>query len=358
MKLYNKLVKLANEINKPCVTISLNTHRTHPDRDKDKIILKNLLTEAEKRVIHEYGKKAVSKLLDKISQIEGIIDFSYNLDSLHIFISNNTLKIIRLAWPTTADRVYIAEVFDVRSIIKAVNRVEDYLIILLSQGGVNLYHAMNECIMEEIQNDDFPFDETPFYAANGAERSNAKLMDDLVREYFNRVDKALVKVCQEIEMGCIVISTEDNYVFLKEVADNPEIYWGHAAIDYNNTKPHQIVLQAWDIIQKRQHERRTKAISEVKEAIGESKVVTDLGEIYRTATEGRGDLLIVRDDYTQAVNINKDNNLEITDEPDKANVDDVTSNIAWQVISKGGRVFFTSQEDIQELGNIVLKTRY
>lgn len=358
MKLYNKLVKLANEINKPCVTISLNTHRTHPDREKDKIVLKNLLTEAEKRVIHEFGKKAVSKLLNKISQVEETIDFDYNLDSLHIFISNSTLEMIRLAWPTTANRIYIAEVFDVRTIIKAVNRVEDYLIMMLSQGGVNLYHAMNECIVEEIKNDDFPFDETPYYAANGPERSNAKLMDDLIREYFNQVDKALIKVCHEMEMDCIVISTEDNYVFLKEVADNPEIYIGHAAIDYNKTKPHQLVLQAWGIIQLRQEERRAKAISEVKDAVSESKVVTDLGEIYRAATEGRGDLLIVRDDYTQAVNINKDNNLEITDEPDKANVDDVTSNIAWQVISKGGRVFFTCQDDIIELGNIVLKTRY
>lgn len=39
-------------------------------------------------------------------------------------------------------------------------------------------------------------------------------------------------------------------------------------------------------------------------------------------------------------------------------IDDITSNIAWDVLSKNGRVFFTSQDEIKDLGKIVLKTRY
>jgi hypothetical protein len=30
----------------PCVSIILNTHRTHPDHERDPIVLKNMLTEA------------------------------------------------------------------------------------------------------------------------------------------------------------------------------------------------------------------------------------------------------------------------------------------------------------------------
>jgi len=39
-------------------------------------------------------------------------------------------------------------------------------------------------------------------------------------------------------------------------------------------------------------------------------------------------------------------------------IDDITSTIAWEVISKKGRVIFTSQDEIKDLGKIVLKTRY
>lgn len=357
MKLYNQLVKLAKEINNPCITISLNTHRTFPDRDKDKIVLKNLLSEAEKRVIHEFGKRAVNKLLEKMSRVEDMIDINYNLDSLHIFISNDILEIIRLAWPTTKNRVYIANVFDVRTVIKAVNRTEDYLILLLSQGGANLYHAMNDNIVGEIKNEDFPFDSTPYYVTD-AEKSNAKLVDDLIREYFNQVDKAMVSIYHNLEMPCIVISTEDNYAYLQEVADMPEIYIGHAPLDYNNTKEHQIVKQAWEIIWQLQQKKRGEAIAGIKESVGEGRVITDLNEIYRAAIEGRGELLIVREDYSQAVNIDKDNNLELIENPEDAYIEDITSGIAWEVISKGGKVFFTCQDEIKELGDIVLKTRY
>lgn len=358
MKLYNQLVKLAQEINNPCVTISLNTHRSFPDREKDKITLKKLLIETEKRVIHEYGKRAVSKLHEKMSKIENMVDVNYNLDSLHIFISNDILEIIRLAWPTTKDRVYFANVFDLRTIIKAVNRTEDYLILLLSQGGANLYHAMNDNIVEEIKNEDFPFSANPYFPANAEEQSNAKRMDDMIREYFNQIDKSMIKVHHTIEMGCIVISTEDNYVYLQQVADKPEIYLGHAHIDYNKTKQHQIVKQAWEIIRQFQHKKRSEAIGAMKESVGEGRIITDLNEIYRAAIEGRGELLIVREDYTQGVNIDKNNNLELVEIPEDAYIEDITSNIAWEVISRNGKVFFTCQDDIKELGDIVLKTRY
>ena len=55
----------------------------------------------------------------------------------------------------------------------------------------------------------------------------------------------------------------------------------------------KIVSQAWDIIKGLQRIRKTEAIGEMKEAVSQGKVLTELQEIYRAAKEGRGDLLIV-----------------------------------------------------------------
>ncbi len=55
MTIRQKLNAIATENSSPCVTISLNTHRTHPDNVQDLILLKNLLKEAEERIIKEYG---------------------------------------------------------------------------------------------------------------------------------------------------------------------------------------------------------------------------------------------------------------------------------------------------------------
>ena len=54
MKIKDQIEKLAAEKSNPCVTISLNTHRTFPENAQDEIVLKNLLKDAEKRVIDEF----------------------------------------------------------------------------------------------------------------------------------------------------------------------------------------------------------------------------------------------------------------------------------------------------------------
>ncbi len=62
MALKMLLQQLRTEEQIPCVTISLNTHRTHPDNAKDEILLKNLLKEAEVRVAKEFDKREVEEL--------------------------------------------------------------------------------------------------------------------------------------------------------------------------------------------------------------------------------------------------------------------------------------------------------
>lgn len=88
-------------------------------------------------------------------------------------------------------------------------------------------------------------------------------------------------------------------------------------------------------------------------------ILTDLQEIFQASIDGNGDLLMVHQDFSQPVIMTSDRTFELTSESGKQNViDDITSTIAWEVLSKNGRVIFTSQEEIKDIGDIVLKTRY
>lgn len=360
MTILQKIETLAQEKSTPCVTISMNTHRTHPDNEKDKILLKNLLSKAENQITEEFGKRDAAGLLENIKNVADEIDVRFNLDSLHIFLSNNTKEYIRTSWPVDNDTVSISNSFALRQVIKAYNRSDEYLVMVLSQGGVTLYEALNDGITREIKNSDFPFSETPYYVPSATKASDPKYVDNLVREFLNTVDKALVKVAQKKELNCVVIATEDNYNKLQQVADQPQVYSGFAAINYNKVEPHQVVKQSWEVVKQLQEERKAKAISEMQEAVSQSKVVTDLQEIYQAAIDGRGDLLIARQDYSQAVKMKDERTFERVDNQTKSSeiVDDITSTIAWEVLSKKGRVVFTTHDEIKELGDIVLKLRY
>jgi len=359
MALKEQLQRLGKEKNSPCVTISLNTHRTHPDNEQDGIVLKKLLKEAEERVLKGFNKREVAQLLQNIERVGTEIDINYNLNSLHIFLSNDTKEIIKSSWATNNQGVHISDSFAIRPLIKSYNRSENYLVMLLSQSGVQLYEAVNDAIIQEIRNDNFPFSENKHYNTNSERSSDSKHLDDLVREFLNTVDKAVVKVNQETDLKCVVIATEDNYSRLQKVADNPSIYLGHDHIDYNNVSTHQIVQQSWKIIKEKQKHSRTEAIGEMKEAVSQGKVLTDLQEIYQAAIDGNGAMLMVHQDFSQPVLMKDERTFSLIDDVtiDHA-IDDITSNIAWEVLAKKGTVYFTSQEELEGLGNIVLKTRY
>ena len=359
MALKETLLLLGAERNTPCVSISLNTHRSRPNTEQDKILLKNLLKEAHDRVSKEYDKKTVANLLKKIDSVRERIDINANLDSLHIFLSNDTEEIVRSPWEASNNRVSISTQFAIRPLIKAYNRSEPYLIMVLSQKQVILYEAVNDGIIQEVKNEDFPLTENIPATLYPEKLGDAKYVDDLTRNFFNRIDKGLVKVNQATDLNCVVVTTEDNYNKLMQVADKPNIYHGYVSVNTLKLAPHQVVKETWKFVEKLQSKRRGEAIEEVKKAISQGNVLTDLQEIYRAAIDGRGDLLVVHQNFRQSVVMNDDGSFELVDDPSTPGaIDDITSKIAWEVISKKGRAIFTEQEELKDLGEIVLKTRY
>lgn len=363
MNLEKKIAELSAVSGQPCVTLSFNTHRTHPEHLQDEIVLKNLVKEAIQRLEDEYGKREVMDITEKLEGLQEKMDIQYNLDSMHIFVSKDKEEMIKSTWPTRENVAKVDESFAIRPLIFAMNRSERYLILELEQGKTSLYIAENDAIIEEVKNHVFPFGENPNDTPHNIRRSDAEYMDALVKEHYNDIDKALVDYMQEHEMihntRVIVISTEDNFSKLQAVANRPAIYAGHSPINYVDRDHHHLAGAAWEIIKDLQHEDRKKNIDELKAAVSQAQVLTDLNEIYQAAIDGRGDLLIIHQDFSQPVKMIDDRSFEIVEDSKEPGViDDITSTIAWEVKSKGGRVIITHQDDIKELGNIALKTRY
>ena len=355
----NMLEILASERSYPCVTISMNTHRTFPENLKDVTELKRLIKEAHKHVVEEFGQHDNSNLLEKIDHLEEEVDVNYNLDSLHIFLSNHTKEIVKSSWPTLKSTVAAAESFVIKPLIKDFNRLEEYLILVLSQTDVRLLKAINDNISGEIKSDDFPFAKNPHFFDDQDKSNDGKKVDNLVRDFFNQIDKALVKIHNKTNMNVVVICTENNWSRLIQVADKPTIYLGNVSINFNDTANHSLASEAWKIVVAIQEEGRALAIKEMKEAAGHGKVITDLRDIFIAVKAGRGDLLITHDDYHQAIKMTGQYSFSFVNDLTLPEViDDITSDIAWEVISKKGRAIFTNQEEFKTFGNIALKVRY
>jgi hypothetical protein len=353
------LHQLAQPQEGPCVSISLNTHRTHPDNLQDGILLKKLCREASDRLIEEYGKRETADLVERIAQIQEELNMSYNLDSLHIFISNSTREIVKKPFSVDRDGVQIADTFAIKPLLKALSRTERYLILVISQAATALYTAIDDTIIEEVTTNGFPFAENPHYLTQAVQRSDTKRVDNMIREYFNKIDKAVVAVHRELDLDCVVISVAENYPMLMDVADKPSIYLGNVSKHYKDLSPKTLAEDAWELVTEILSDRRKAAIAEMRSAIAQANVVTDLGDIYRAAKEGRGELLIVRTGFKQAVKMKDDVSFDLaTNLDDEGVVEDITSDLAWEVYSKKGRVIFVNEDEVDSPAEIALKVRY
>lgn len=353
------LDRLANDNSNPCVTISMKTHRTMPDCQKDEIRLKNLFKEATDRLVSEFGKKEVSGILDKMTKISETYDYRHSLDSLHIFLSNETFEVVKSPWSVDQNKVHISDGFAIKPLIIMSNRMAEYLILILSKSGARLFKAESDRIVEEIKNDAFPSTQNPYYLTDRTQTSDSEKMDNMLLEYFNTMDKEVVKVHNELGLNCVVVTTDDNFAKLRKVADKPSVYEAFTPVNYNDNSEHSIVKSAWGAIQDVQKKNRTASIEEMLDAVGKSQVTTDLAEIYRAAKEGRGALLVVHNDYHQAVKMTGEFSFDLIDDVTTPGaIDDITSVIAKEVISKKGKVVFTDQDEIKSLGEITLKLRF
>lgn len=246
--LKEKLKQLSSRSDEISVTISMPTHRTHPDNRQDEVKLKNLVKEAENSLTDQFGKREAGRVIEILETTAGEIDHNYNLDSLHLFISENTAECIRLPFPVEKGDVVIDDRFDVHSLEEALEKSREYLLLLLSQGGVQLFDVMNDNIIEEIRTDGLPMSENRHYITHADKASDPKQVDNQVRAYFNKVDKAVVEVHRETGLPVVVTCTPRNYEHLLSVADKPGMYIGNSRINYNDIKPDSLGKNAWDLL--------------------------------------------------------------------------------------------------------------
>jgi hypothetical protein len=183
-----------------------------------------------------------------------------------------------------------------------------------------------------------------------------KSENSIAYDFYSKIDKFATKLAQETGLRIFLVCTNDNYTRLMRVARDANIYIGYSPINHNNTEPDHIVEQAWKSLKLLQSQSRAKAIYEMKSAMSSNKVLTALPDIYQAALNGTGDLLIVCNEFknptlSNTITTNSFHWIK------SFNNNNIASNIAWEVLSKKGRVFFTEKNELGEIGDIALKIR-
>lgn len=351
------LEKLKNITSDCCVTIFLQTHRTIPDNEKDSIVLKNLIKEVESRLSAEYEKSFANKMMDRINLLAEDIDHRHNKESLILFVNEKIAEYVRLRI-TVENRIDIGKTFATRDLIRALHRETSWYLMVLSRDKARLIEAFNDKVVDEIE-DGFPMVNTDLNPVQRSEAAIANRQTNLLREFFNRVDKQLNEALKGNPLPVIICTEESNFGEYEKIADRKEMIAGQLYGNKMNEKAHHIVEEAWPLMKKVNAEKNNQRLSELNAAVNSRNFLIDFNEIWQAVNEGRGKTLFVKQGYFQPVRLENDHiELVSTENGESANVDDIIDEMIEKNLQFNGDAVFINGNALDKFNGLVLVTRY
>lgn len=351
------LKKLKNTASECCVTIILQTHRTLPDNEKDPIVLKNLIKDAEARLTSEFDKSFAKDITKRINHLANNINHRHNKESLILFVNENIAEYVSLPIHVE-NRVIIDKTFATRDLVRSLHKETNYYILLLSRDKARLIEALNDKVVEEIA-DGFPMENTGLNAVQTAEAAVASRQTNFVREFFNQVDKQLIEIQKKNPLPVIICTEESNYGEYENVTDRSDMIAGKIYGNRMHEKAHHIVETVWPVMKELNIKRINERLTELKAAVSSNNFLTDFNEIWSAVNAGKGKTLFVKQGYFQPAKL-ENNHIELvsSENSEHANVDDIIDEIIEINLQKRGDAVFIKDGNLEKFNGLALVTRY
>lgn len=340
-----------------CVTITMNTHRTAPDYLKDPILLKDLIKTAGVRLTKDHGAKMAKAIMEKLTAMAEGIDHAHNKESLILFANTDLAELVKLSVPVT-DRVTIDDTFATRDIFRALHQESEYYVLWLNKGRARLFEAFKGKAGDEVKGD-FPID-NDVAGTDAAKQVVNRDFTVLENEFFNRVDKALVKVLNEQPLPVVLATESRNADHYRQIADKKEFLKADFNPSHDDLTPHHLVEEAWKTyapVVKSQYDNRTEAL---EKAVSAGRLVADHNDIWRALQEGKGGTIFVKQGLFQPAMLS-DGHIELlpdSDREQKGAVDDIIDEMIEQNKAFGGDAIFVNDDALDEFQGLALVTRY
>ncbi|MCS6906092.1 MAG: hypothetical protein RML72_09795 [Bacteroidia bacterium] len=354
-----QLIQIQSIRKYPSVSILLGLFTSPTENQRNILNLKNLIKQAEERLLKEFSKREVEKIIDRLHSIAERIQSRLHYQAgLAIFVNDEQEFIIDLPF-SVKQRVIIDHTFATRDLILGMNRSIRYYVMTLSAKEVHLYTAYRN-ILNEVQENGFPFHLS--LEVIDVQRQFTIDKEVQVKEFYNNLDKAFNQLYNQQPLGLILVGAAKNISYYKEVANNPRAIVATIDGNYEHASIHELGNIVWNQVKELLSQQRNEVLVELEAAIKAQKYVSGIEQVWRLAKEGRGRLLLAEEDYSASAKIIHDNGsefLEIVDDPTLPGViDDLVDEVAEMVMLAGGQVVFVDNGKLKEHQGVALILRY
>jgi hypothetical protein len=363
-----------------CVSLFMPTHRAGREKEQNAIRFKNLLREAEERLLDRGLRSPDARELLKEPQrlLQDPSFWQHQSDGLAVFISAEAFHFFRLPLDFE-ELVVISKRFHVKPMLPMLTSDGLFYILALSQNEVRFLectrHGVDELDLEatakslwealpegyrerQLQFQTGTPSGTGARAAmfHGHDISN-EIKDKILR-WFRMIDGKLSESLSGGRAPLILAGVDYLFPLYKEANTYPHLMDGGIPGNPEGLKPEELHAQAWDLVQPVFKKTREAAAARYRELAGTGQTTTDVTEAVMAAYHGRIDVLFVAVGVQVWGDFDPDKDEVRMHEFPEPGDEDLLDLTAIQSVIKGGTVYAVAPGEVPIQASLAAILRY
>lgn len=363
-----------------CISIYMPTHRSGAETQQNQIRFKNLLREAEERLVASGMRPQDARnFLEKAqSLVNNILFWRQQRDSLAFFLSSDLFLYYNLP-ASIPDLIVVTDRFHLKPLLPVLSRDERFYILTLSQNEVKLYQGTGLSLREvelvglpqgidkALQADE-PEKQVRFRSggASGGDRGSMisghgadieDTKDNLLR-YFRQVDRALKDILKDAHVPLILAGVDFLFPIYREINTYPGLLEENIAGNPKGLTTEGLRKEGFSLISTRCDQEIKDAANLYQQSQGTGLTSSDIKDILIAAQDGRVGVLFVPLGKELWGNFKRDAGQLTFSETAATGGEDLFDLAAILTSINGGRVFVLPPENIPDGLQIAALFRY
>lgn len=350
----------------PAVSLLMPTHRTEPDNAQDPIRLRNMVTEAKRRLESDpdVPRDARFDVAAQLDQALGEVDLVHSLDGLVILASPGEHEVWSLP-REVPERVVFSDTYLTRNLVAARAQNEPYWVLALAIDHATLWGGTNDRV-EQVSLEGFPhkIDDLDWDVEHQERVGNfpSVYTDERTHQFMREIDTKLNALLSRHPRPFYLVGLPPVLAVLDEVRTNHHTEAGRVPKGgLTQGPPHTLAAE----IEPAREAYRTKQIGDLAQRIdaatGRRAMTSGLDEVWRAVLEGRVDTLVIEDGYRETVQVAENHLMPVPDGTPSNGfpvVDDIVDDIAERALDRGAQVYFVPDGELAERGHIAATLRF
>ena len=360
LTIQEKLVELLGVKEDPSLSIIVNKDTPSPRNEKFRLAVKNSIKEALTKLRDSgYDKRLIAGFEQRLKALENTIIYENDFQAVIIFMSPMREELLLLPMEVK-NRVVVDDTFEIRPLLRMVNRSFQYDVIVLSKKRTSFFNGYQK-LLQRADIDMLP--ESVDYYLNtfiNKKTDPSKAETEAMKLYVNDIDK-FIRTYTDMHTPLIVMGDEKLVSYFKNETKRPDKILAVIHGSYDNQPLRVISEKINEKLDEYIKIRDSKLLERIKPDIDRLSYVSGIQEAWTVAAMKEARVLLVEQDYEVEGYSIKDGLFLALSEPDDEEYGyhaDAIDDLAEMVLLQGGEVYFVTPGLLEKYDRIIETTRY